>query len=299
MASSKRFTSAYQWKAFYEEERRELGDAYLRQLIQQARSSTIHLPRPGALIFPHTYLRSSGPLIAAVALACVRAGCETVLALGVLHSARLADRDDVNAARAFQSNQPGGSQEALNKLRRVHGPGVPGDNHHWAEEFSLDSFAKLLELAAEEEKRPMPKLVHRYPFLVGNDSRSMPGFEELRMLVDQGAALVATGDLIHHGVVYRTAPEDVKAADSPETIQEARKAIEEELALLGCGNINGFLDHAKHWKSDFRDPGATLAGLLGPFEAQVLELKLTDYQQTIEADGPTWVASALAMITPI
>ena len=47
----------------------------------------------GALIFPHTKLRDSGCLPAAVARAVVASGRETVLAIGVLHGGREVDAD--------------------------------------------------------------------------------------------------------------------------------------------------------------------------------------------------------------
>src|SRR5262249_19279721 len=151
------------------------------------RAPSVELPAKGALVFPHTLLAFSGELVAACALACVHSGRDTVLALGVLHGAREADAPLVARARA-------GDREARAQLRRVHGPGAARADGRWQEEFSLDGFAALLELAARREGRAPPRLVARFPFLVGETPEDLPGLDELRALVGSGAALVATAD---------------------------------------------------------------------------------------------------------
>ena len=57
------------------------------------------MPEGGALVFPHTRLEATGDMVAAVALAVVRSGCEEVLALGVLHGAWVEDAELVRRAR--------------------------------------------------------------------------------------------------------------------------------------------------------------------------------------------------------
>src|SRR5690242_18227414 len=114
--------TARQWKAFYTRERDQLGEAGLRGLIETA--PELELPRAGALIFPHTKLRDSGQMPAAVARAVVASGRETVLAIGVLHGGREADTERVRAARA-------GDAAAHRQLRGVHGPGAARDRSIW------------------------------------------------------------------------------------------------------------------------------------------------------------------------
>src|SRR4051812_22582356 len=117
------------------------------------------LTRGSAIIFPHTKLRDSGHLIAAAAAAVVESGCNSVLALGVLHRAK---RDDPSQ-------------------RRVHGPEA------MSEEFSLDNFHVLVELAAKRWGKAPPMIIARFPFLTGEDPKSLDGFDELRDLIDNGA----------------------------------------------------------------------------------------------------------------
>lgn len=277
--------SALRWKRFYEAERAELGQAGLEARLDAA--PAIGLPPRGALVFPHTRLTRSGPLAAAVARAVVESGADTVLALGVLHGARERDAGIVHRAR-------GGEADALAALRRVHGPGAPGDAGHWTEEFSLDGFSALLSLAARRAGRTLPRVIARYPFLVGPDPRDLPGLEELVRLREQGAALVATADLVHHGAGYDTPePERLDGSD-PLTLSTARSWVQTALSLLGAGDVPAFLDLCARVRSDFRDAGPALSGLLGTAEASVHELLLVDYADVLGAPEPTWVAGALA-----
>jgi hypothetical protein len=274
------------WKAHYAAEREALGAAGLLRLLERAPAVT--LPERGALVFPHTHLASSGELVAAVARAVIRSGRSEVLALGVLHGAREQDRELVHAARA-------GEARALGLLRGVHGPGLPGE--HAAEEFSLDGFTALVEAAARAEGRPVPRLLLRYPFLVGETPHDLPGLPELRAALERGAALVATADPIHHGAGYGTPPGERLAREDPSTAELARASVERGLELLARHDFAGFLRHAAAERSDFRDPGVVLATLLGEsLEARVLALDLADYASTLEAEAPTWVAGALSLV---
>jgi len=285
--------TARAWKEFYAAERAQLGAAGLERLLDRAPEVALE-PR-GALVFPHTRLESSGELVAAVALACVRARVPEVLALGVLHGAREADAALVARARA-------GEPEACAQLRRVHVPGDPGEasepQDHTSEEFSLDGFAALLELAARREGRAPPRLRRRFPFLVGERPADLPGLDELRALRARGAALVATADPIHHGRGYGT-PEAACLEPASETTRAlARAKVARGFELLAARDHAAFLEHCAREKSDFRDPGPVLAELLGeaPWRARVVALALVDYARALEAPPPTWVAGALVAI---
>jgi hypothetical protein len=275
--------TALAWKHHYAEERAELGAVGLRALVERA--ADVALPRHGALVFPHTHLRSSGHFVAAVARAVVRSGREEVLALGVLHGAREEDAALVAAARA-------GDPAARERLRRVHAPGG-----HASEEFSLDGFAALLVAASEVEGRPAPRLVARYPFLAGAEPGTLPGVDELVLLRERGAALVATADPIHHGAGYGTPREAWLPREVARTI--ARATIERSLGLLVRFELEAFAKDAQEARSDFRDAGPVLAWLLrreGALRANVLDLDLADYAATLEAPEPTWVAGALTCL---
>lgn len=277
--------SALRWKRFYESERAALGQAGLEARLDDA--PAVAVPPRGALVFPHTRLSSSGKLAAAAARAVVESGAETVLALGVLHGAREQDAGIVRRAR-------GGEPDALAALRRVHGPGARGDAGHWTEEFSLDGFGALLSLAARRAKRAAPRVIARYPFLVGAGPGDLPGLDELARLCDEGALLVATADLVHHGAGYGTPePERLDDAD-PDTLLAARSWVEIALSLLGAGDVPAFLELCTRVRSDFRDAGPALSQLLGAAEASVHDLLLVDYADVLGAPAPTWVAGALA-----
>ncbi len=279
--------SALRWKRFYQGERSRLGQAGLEALLDAA--PAVAIPARGALVFPHTRLSSSGKLAAAAAQAVVESGADTVLALGVLHGAREEDAAIVQRAR-------GGEPDALAALRGVHGPGVREDAGHWTEEFSLDGFGALLSLAARRAKRPPPRVVARYPFLVGAAPDNLPGLDELERLREEGAVLVATADPVHHGAGYGT-PEPQRLDDAdPRTLDAARSWVETALSLLAAGDLPAFLELSTRVRSDFRDTGALLSRLLGPCDARVHELLLVDYSDVLGAPRPTWVAGALASL---
>ncbi len=283
--------TAREWKTYYAEERASLGDAGLGALFERARP--LNVARGTAFVFPHTRLAASGELVASVALALVRAGCDEVLALGILHGAREADADLVRRARE-------GAPMARATLRRVHGPGVEGDAGYWSEEFSLDGFAALVELAAKREGKKAPRIVARYPFLVGDTPGDLPGAAELRALVDRGVPVVATADPIHHGAGYGARDEDRLPREDPQTLEFARWTIERGFRALARRDFTTFTRHAAEVRSDFRDTGPVMGWLLDParpLDVEILDLLLVDYSAALGAAAPTWVAGALARFT--
>ena len=290
--------SARDWKEYYARERSALGEAGLLARLDHAEgwvdALLAALGHGGALVFPHTRLSVSGDLPAAVALAVVRSGRPEVLALGVLHGAREEDVALVQAARA-------GEVAAVEAMRRVHGPGVPDDAGHWEEEFSLDNFRALVDLAARRDGLPAPRVVCRYPFLTGPTPDNLPGMSELETLVVDGAALVATTDPIHHGIGYGLPPEECWPLEAAATSTLARAAVREGFRRLAARDYAAFLDHAATLRSDFRDVGPVLAHLLPrsvPLQVTLHNLRLVDYTEAIAAPPPTWVAAALATFHP-
>jgi hypothetical protein len=259
------------WKRFYAEERDALGARGLETLLERA--PRIDVPARGAWVFPHTRLSASGELPAAVARAVVESGVESVLAIGVLHGAR--------------ESEP-------NELRAVHGPGAPFDRGRARDEFSLDGFEALVASAARLANRRAPRIIARYPFRVGTDPTSLPGFDELVRWRDSGAALVATADPVHHGVGYATAPADCLARDAEGTRERARAWIDAQLCALAKHDFSEFVDQTTRCRSDFRDAGAVLAALVGErFRHRIVELRLVDYHDVFDVAEPTWVAGAL------
>lgn len=279
--------TALAWKRFYEAERARLGEGGLAERLDRA--PDVAVPPRGALVFPHTKLHVSGHLVAAAARAVVRSGADEVLAIGVLHGAR--EEDAALVARARR-----GEPDAVAALRRVHGAGAPGDDGRATEEFSLDGFAALVALAARRERRRPPRVVARYPFLVGDDPASLPGRGELARLAER-MPIVATTDPIHHGVGYGT-PER-RAPEDGETVAWARARVAEQLALLARAEWSAFARLAADVRSDFRDAGPSLAHLLlarGALRGEIVAMTLVDYADVLAAPPPSWVAAPLAAL---
>lgn len=271
-----------EWKAFYLEERARLGDAGLEKLLERA--PDVDLSAAGALVFPHTMLSATGDLTAAVARAIARSGAHEVLALGVLHGGREADAARVERARE-------GDATALRELRRVHGQ----DDPLCAEEFSLDAFEALLRVAAAREGIAPPRVIARYPFLVGEDPSTLPGIEGLADLAER-MPVVATADPLHHGAGYGTPAESRRAEGDEATLVWARACIETQLQRLCQGEWAAFAHLAAEVRSDFRDAGPALAHVLrqrGAPHGHVLELRLVDYAAVLGAEAPSWVAGPL------
>ena len=282
---------ARDWKIFYAQERDRLGPAGMERLI--AHAPALEHPARGAIVFPHTKLTESGELIAAAAAAVVRCGRPRVLALGVLHGGLAADAELLQRAR-------NGDAAALTSLRRIHGPGVPGDQGRWREEFSLDSFAALVHVAADVHGRKAPEIVARFPFLTGAEPASLPGIDALHRLISEGCAWVATTDPIHHGAGYGTPAPERRDPANQDTVAFARDRIARQFAALSTRNYAAFAERTAVDRSDFRDNGPVLRELLGAGETQsaIHELRLVNYADTFQAESPTWVAAVLATLVP-
>lgn len=276
--------SAYAWKQYYRSERDRIGAPALLGLVDAA--DPLDLRPGGAIVVPHTRMEVTGHQIAAAVATVLASGVDRVLALGVLHGARRTDRNRVADARS-------GDAEARAELRGIH------DEAGLAtEEFSLDGFTELLELAADAAGRTV-ELVRRYPFLVGDDPATLPGLDELTRTLADGAMLVVTTDPIHHGHAYDTVPDRCRDADDPSTIVAARAAIDEQFAALSDHRFRDFVGLTEMHRSDFRDTGPTMAMLLDHgFDTVVHELALVDYADALDAASPSWVAGALATVGP-
>jgi len=276
--------SAHAWKQYYRAERERIGAPALLQLVAAAEPLDVH--PGGAIVIPHTRMEVTGDQIATAVATVLESGVDRVLALGVLHGARRVDREQVSAARA-------GDAGARHDLRGVH------DEHGLAaEEFSLDGFSELLELAAEKAGRTI-EVTRRYPFLVGDDPGSLPGLDDVRRVVADGAMLVVTTDPIHHGHAYDTPVDACLPADEPSTIVAARVAIDEQFTALSDHRFSDFVGLTEMHRSDFRDTGPTMAMLLDQgFDTVVHALALVDYADALDAANPSWVAGALATVGP-
>jgi hypothetical protein len=278
--------SAAEWKAFYARERASLGDVGLTQRLDRA--PHVALRQGEALVFPHTMMAATGHLTAAVARAVVHSGADEVLALGVLHGGREQDAKRVKRARA-------GDPLARGALRRVH----TGEDAVCAEEFSLDHFDALLALESARHGKKPPRVIARYPFLVGDDPARMPGLDDVIRLAER-MPLVATTDPLHHGAGYGTPERERRAETDENTPTFARFTIQKQLDMLLGAKWAAFQQLADLVRSDFRDTGPVLArALRGGAErrGEILELHLVDYAEVLEAEHPTWVAGPLMRMT--
>jgi hypothetical protein len=276
---------AIEWKSFYAHEREKLGDVGVNERLDRAPDLT--LPEGGALVFPHTMLSVTGHLTAAVARAVVRSGADEVLALGVLHGGRRSQADLVKRAR-------GGEQAARLALRKIHS----GSDAFCAEEFSLDNFGAFLALAAGREGKKPPRVHAYYPFLVGDDPERLPGVAEVAKLAER-MPIVGTTDPIHHGNGYGTALEALRRENDEATHAWARTCIETQLDLIARGQWPAFARLCAEVRSDFRDVGPVLGWLTrrgGAPHGSLVELRLVDYSEVLDADPPTWVAGPLLKV---
>ena len=251
-------------------------------MVDEARP--LDLRAGGAIVIPHTRIEVTGDQIASAVMTVLASGVDRVLALGVLHGARRQDHERVAAARA-------GDADARAELRGVH-----DEDGLASEEFSLDGFVEMLDLASRRAGRSID-VVRRYPFLVGDDPASVDGLDELERIVADGALLVATTDPIHHGHAYGTTPAECLDPDDAHTMTAARGAIEDQLTALADQRFTDFQRLAEQHRSDFRDTGPVLAHLVGRgFESTVHDLALVDYAEVLDAADPSWVAGALVTV---
>ena len=234
----------------------------------------IAFPDRGALVFPHTRLAASAPLVASVARAAAHLRRD-VLALGVLHGARESDAQAVAKARA-------GDLAARKELRGIH-----DERGIAAEEFSLDGFRALYEQACGREGIPS-RLTTRYPFLVGDHPEDLPGWDALARLA-RDHIVVGTADPVHHGIGYGTkeALDETLAG----TIEFARSKIEDQLRALARADFSGFSALCSRDASDFRDVGPVIAALFPGAAWSIDDLCLVDYADVLDCARPTWVAA--------
>lgn len=274
--------SAYAWQHYYRAERTRMGPDVLRALVDEA--VPLETSPGGAVIVPHTRMEVTGGQIARAVSTVIASGFDRVLALGVLHGGRRSDRVRVEAARA-------GDAHELALLRRVHEPSGLA-----SEEFSLDGFVELLDIAARLAGRSID-IVCRYPYFVGDEPSTLTGIDELERLIDDGSFLVATTDPIHHGHAYGTPPDRCLEPDEPDTIATSGEMINAQLAALSAHRYAEFRQLTAQHQSDFRDTGPVVAHLVGEgFEWTVHDLALVDYSTALHAEAPSWVAGALITI---
>lgn len=268
-----------------------LGQDGLLRILDAGRAWNLAptLSAGGAVLFPHASLEICGHQIAAAVHACLDCGAERVLVLGVLHALT----EELDQARIRVA---GGADVTQELYWGIQGPGLVG-RREWKAEFSLDHFLALWQ--AEIRRRGVygPELTLRYPYLAGGRPEILPGMDELIEIAGE-AAVVATGDIFHHGIGYGDPPERARAPDQG-GLDLARRTIQEGLNLLRDGDYWGYNQHCVAAKSDARDVGQAIRYLLGPLDGRILDIVADDMAGVYGSPHPTWVAGTLVQFVPV
>ena len=269
-----------------DDERAELGSEGIDRILEAGRRWKLgqSLKDGGSIVIPHAGLKVCGHQIAAAAQACLDAGAERVLAVGVLHALS----DELQSARVRVAN---GADVTKEKYWGMQGAGLGGYDD-WQSEYSMLDFVFLLDEEAKRRGVKAPEVTVRYPYLAGGRPMILPGIAELQAIVQSGAVVVSTADPFHHGIGYDDPPE---RALFPEQggLDLARSRIDEGMRILQMGDYWGYNQHCVSAKSDARDAGQVVRYLLGPLESRILDITYSDTTAMYKAPAPTWVAAAL------
>ena len=282
--------------------------------------------RGAVLSFPHTYLEHAAPLHAHVIRALRAANVRRVVALGVLHGAFLPPpfHDTYRLATAPEGAS---STAAFAQLRGGFMPAEPswptpfGSLPLWhvrgqdtsvlrrdrrgllANEYSLDTFLALVRLESEIASLPPLQVL---PLFVGPTRAPEDGAlttadalaSALKKLVTADSAVVATGDLVHYGAIYR--PLDPALAG--QRVEDAERHFRDrtqrtlDLALRHGDQETAYRHCVDDLASDQRYILPVIAALLGiPAAARIVSFTLSDYSGILETPPPCWVASALVV----
>ncbi|MFC2078577.1 hypothetical protein ACFLSZ_01200 [Candidatus Bipolaricaulota bacterium] len=311
-----------EWKPYYDAELRQPGTReviadWVRAAGNDDPLSAI-IENRAVLSFPHTAVEYSGPIQARVVAGLYRANINRVIALGVLHgslvpayrtamddSASREEREDAftSVAGAFLPDQrrldtPFGTV-AVGTLTAPLPDGIRSDaTGLLREEFSLDTFHAILQLAADLlEAEPLPVI----PLYIGMTRHPTTGsFETAAKLADvlreqwsDETAIVVTGDVVHYGAIYGLEDEgSVLELLKP----RYRKRLEHlfETAFVQQDLETAYRSSLYELKSDQREILPVLVHMLdGDAGADIRSFELSDYAPIFDTDPPCLVASAL------
>ncbi len=310
------------WKSYYEAERQAAGarEAIAAWLALDERIAAA-ITRRDVLSFPHTALRYAGPLQARVARALFDdSTVERVLALGVLHASGLdayrmaLDERATPAARGAGFEVVRGAFFSAGRALETAFGRVPqwdasarsdevrSDQAMLRAEFSLDTFAGVLRVAADAVGRPpLPVL----PIFIGMTRDPVSGAfavaeavaDWMRSCVDSRTAVVATGDLVHYGTAYGGAWIDGNPLSGETIAGVLRPEVERTLraAFVARDWDGAYRQSREILGNDQREMLAVLSSYLGPgASAAILTFDLSDYSSILGVESPCFVASALA-----
>lgn len=241
------------------------------------------MQQPSGLIFPHTFLTHCGEQIAACVHACLDGPKNQILALGVFHPMT----ENLVNARSKELNREDIRSESS---RGVLGP----DSHFVKHEFSLMWFKFLMKEECKRRRIETPPVIERYPSLFNRDPSSLPGIEDLQKLAEE-SFIVASDDLIHHGVAYGVEAENLFEMDK-QGLNFAKNEIENRLTLLCKGAYEDYYMSCMNPNAIGDPPDATcvLRHLLGPIKSKIIDLKLVDVSSLFQNNPkPSWVATTV------
>jgi len=274
----------------YESERENLSEPEIESILDAGRKWDLSeiLRSGGSLFFPHTYIVACGQYIASAVHASLDSGADQILILGVLHAF---------AGRLWEARQ-----------REIQGEDLFGEPYCgilgssvdqqtlWQTEFCLKGFLFLLDKEAKRRGVSMPRVYLRYPFLSQQQPERLRGIEELKSLL-KDSILVATADMYHHGAVYGT-PERELLPISPQAYRKSQAVVQRCLSLLTEGDYQNYYHYSLSIRNDAIDVGSVLRYVLGPLEAEIMDMTLVDTSALFEGQPqPSWVAASLISLT--
>jgi hypothetical protein len=279
----------------YQDEHRALGEQGTLQMLEEAGQWNLAptLQAGGVLVFPHVGVADCGRQVAAVVQACLDSGAERVLLVSVLH----AFTDEMEQARIRVAN---GEDPSQFTCWGIQGPGLEGRDE-WRYDHVLTSFhhfwdAETRRRGLQGQKKKIPQVIERYPYLAGGHPERLPGIEELEKIAAD-AVVISTADSFHHGIGYGDPPEKALYPHAG-GLELARKTIQDGIEILERGDYWGYNQHCVRAKSDARDAGQVFRYLRGSLQGRILDLTDSDAAELYHAPAPTWVAAALVEWIP-
>jgi hypothetical protein len=310
------------WKAYYAREWAAPGaaDQVAAWAAKRPDEGLVDAVARGAIVsFPHTALRYAGALQASVLRALYGAGVRRVLALGVVHgvvvaAVRVAQdtaaspaerREAFDAASGGFLTSPSAADTPLGRSPLWTVPEEPRLVRHdvdgvLRDEFSLDSFLALSAAFAARRGRNAIPVLPLYIGVTRDPETGTFGVAErlarwLRDAAGSGAAIVATGDLVHCGTHYGSPLSAFGCRDAADAEPVLRREVESALAAALRGDLDlAYRASAERLRNDQREMLPVLAGLVRPGgSCRLLHFSLSDYAPILDVPPPCCVASAL------
>lgn len=275
----------------YRRELAALGDRTFEMLDDARRWDVAPVLAAGGVVtFAHVNVADCGHHVAAAVNGALDTGADTVLAVSVLHAFTV----EMELARRDVSSQ--GGDPASHSTWGIQGPGLDF-RREWEGDHALRALRHFWD--AETRRRGLSdrRLIERYPFLAGGAPGDLPNFEDTAAIAEN-AVILATGDQVHHGIAYGTAPEGALAME-PQGLIKARDDMKAGIALIEGGDYPGYDRHCVEVKSDDRDAAQLYSYLRGPLEGTLLDIGASDATELYDAPAPSWAAGGFIAFEPV